>query len=254
MLPKIKEFVDLHDSGPKFRNGIAYVSTVGEQCHYIVASDEKSGKNASQLSGLLNYLPEAYKDIDSLSNIVIEQQKQILQMEKQIKYLSSVIETVALGRIQIDVSKELHKYITELANNSNMYSQDGGEIALEVNSSIYSESNKDSEKTENGDTFNNSVKKVSASVGGILEKIADLKVSGSLSDSVKEIKNSSENLSSHGKESLSMSGKAIYKYGEIKCDPSLKLIEKMVASKDKRLTKDFIVELKRNPHKENERL
>jgi hypothetical protein len=256
MLPEIKKLVDLHDSGAKFGSGpdiSAYVSNTGNNCRYIVAYDKNSDKNAVDLSSLLNYLPEAYKDIDSLSNIVIDQQKQILQLEEQIKYLSSVIETVALGRIQIDVSKELHKYIIELANASNMYSQDGGEIALEVNSSIYSENEKNSSKKENMDILNNSVKKISASVDGILEKIVNLKVSGSLNDSVKEIKNSSIDLSSHEKESLSMSGKAVYKYGEIKCDPSLKIIEKMLSAKDKRLTKEFVAELKKNPHKAEER-
>jgi uncharacterized coiled-coil protein SlyX len=89
--------------------------------------------NDDKVIDLLNFLPEAFKDINDLSQIVVEQQNLIIQMEKQIKYLSTVIETVALGRIQTDVSKELHKSILELANSSNMYYQGEGEITLEVN-------------------------------------------------------------------------------------------------------------------------
>jgi hypothetical protein len=253
MIDEIKELVELHDNGTKFSNYNEFPLSFGKaytekKATNVVAYDQDAG-NARKVVSLLNYLPELFKDIDTISNIVVEQQALILQLENQIKYLSSVIETVALGRIQIDVSKELHKYISELANNSNMYSQDGGEITLEVNSSIFSEKREDSSNAENSNIMNDSIKKISASVGGILEKIVDLKISGSLNDSVKAIQNSSFSNSIKNKETLSMSGKATYKYGEIKCDPSLKIIEKMQESKDKRLNKDFVAELKKNPHK-----
>jgi hypothetical protein len=257
MLPEIQKLVELHDNGTNFTdlNEIDIEgSKIGtnKKATYVVAYDSDPQK-ARNVVDLLNYLPELFKDIDGLSNIVVEQQELILHLENQIKYLSSVIETVALGRVQIDVSKELHKYITELANNSNMYSQDGGEITLEVNSSIHSEKSTDSEKSEKNNVMNDSVKKISASIGGILEKIADLKVSGSIRDSVKALQNNTSNISMHEKESLSMTGKATYKYGEIKCDPSLKIIGKMLESKDKKLTKDVIAELRKNPHKKDER-
>jgi hypothetical protein len=230
----------------------------GEKITHLVAYDKKSFQNAHLLCGILNYLPSAYKDIENLSAIVLEQQGTIVELQKQIKYLSAVIETVALGRIQIEMGKELHTHIKNLANESNMYEQDGGEIILKVSSSMFNEKNKDTtenlNKGNSDESINDSLKKVKASVGGILGKIANLELSGEMKDKTNEALMSYLNTLSKIKDNqidvLESSGEAIYKYGKIKCDPSIKIIDKLTNDKHFKLTKDIITEIKKNPHNE----
>jgi hypothetical protein len=255
MIKEIDELVKMHDDGTKFTScndfPIIGGNHNGAKATNITAFDANDPVKARKIVNLLNYLPELFKDVDNISTVIVEQQNLIIQLENQIKCLSSIIETVALGKIQIEVSKELHKYIIDLANDSNMYSHEGGEITLEVNSSMFSEKSESTSKNIETENMNDSLKKFSGGVGGILKIIADLKISGSIQESIKNIENSSLSMSKNEKDTLTMSGKAVYKYGDIKCDPTLKIIEKMREDKDKRLTKDLIAELRKNPHKED---
>jgi hypothetical protein len=213
-----------------------------------VVADKNDKEKADVFAQLLNNLPTLFKDTDNLTSIILGQQKLIMQLENQMKYFASVIETLAVGKVQIEVSKELQEHITELAHNSNMYSQEGGEITFEVKSSMFSEKNELSSKDSKYENMNDSFKNFSGELGGLLDIIADLRISGNMQERTKTIKNDSNFSAKHEKEALTMSGKATYKYGQIKCDPSLPIIEKMRKNNDERLTPEFIAELKKNPH------
>jgi hypothetical protein len=247
---EIKKLLETFDNGARFSSFTEYdlkPEREGRLYKRIVALDKNDENRVDMLPGLLNRLPDLYKDSDNHTEIILGLCYLVLQMENKINYLYSYITT---GKTAVEISKDLQEHFLKMAKDTNMSSHEGVEITFDVKSSMFSENNESSSKDSKHEKMNNSFSNFSGELGGLLKIIADLKISGNMQERIKTIENELNASAKHEIEAQSMSGKGTIKFGEMKCDPSLPLIEKMLEDKDKRLTPEFVEKLKKNPHNE----
>ena len=221
-----------------------YKSGSGNKCNYVVSVSIKQNKNAM---AMLRNLPKVYDDIEKLSEVVLSQQQIIADQQRQIEHLSNAIDTIAIAKIQTEIGRELYNHISELANESNMYSHSGGKINLEIKSSFTNESLKTKGNSVQSESLRNSIKNVKLKMEGVLSKLLDMEINLSMKEKTVEVKKRSSFSEKKQKESFTMTGIATYEHKEITCDPSIKVVQKLIEKDGKDVPEKLINETRRNP-------
>jgi hypothetical protein len=221
----------------------------------LLAWSETSAKEAVNIDEILRKLPSVFRDISTLSELVVHQQEMILEQQQQIQMLAGAIDAVAVARIQTDVSSKLFDHIAEMATESHMYRYEGGKITLNVASSFASESSGSSKMSEASSNLLESQTKVGVELNTAVKLFPKLEVNSEIGihiDRLNRKQNSfdlTQEYSSYSSKSVTMSGTAVYEHGKITCDPSLGIIKKLVDS-DKKLDAELVAQIRHNPFAE----
>ena len=237
-----------------FSTGNSYESKAGNHCEHVVVASHQDDKSTQQLMELLTKLPALYKDVETLAEVVVSQNRTIIEQQQQIERLTSALDTVAVARIQTDIGRNLHDHLAKLAENSNMYRHGGGKVTLEVKSSFSHESSEMEEKSGISHSLEESIQKGRKEIAGGLKILSKIELSASArQDSenlLKQVSDSSHQQLSDRKQksSIKMSGTATYEHGEILCDPTLPhVIELIRKDPSNRNLPEVISQLRANP-------
>lgn len=219
----------------------------------ILVGPSSSDSN-KQLIALLTNLPALYKDVETLTEVVISQNRTIIEQQQQIERLTSALDTVAVARIQTDIGRNLHDHLAKLAEDSNMYRHGGGKVTLEVNSSFTHESSELEQKSGTSHNLEESIQKGRKEIAGGLKILSKIELSASArQDSenlLKQVSDGSHQQSSdrNHKSSVRMSGTATYEHREILCDPTLPLVTELIRKDpSNRNLPEIIAQLRLNP-------
>lgn len=128
-----------------------------------------------------------------------------------------------------------------------MYSHSGGKINLEIKSSFTNESSKTKGNSVQSNSLRSSIKNVKLQMEGVLSKLLNLEISLSMKEKAAEVKKRVSFSEKKQKESFTMTGIATYEHKEITCDPSLKVVQKLIEKDGKDVPEKLINEIRRNP-------